>query len=128
MNELLERLKSIKEEFESIERPVLEIVTPTVRQEMPPKAKIPRISFLSPRQPPNDKLEFNQESTSENEAHRGGTMLLSPISRPSLTRNETPEMPEVKLFENVDCFHNKQKEVCCRYGGRSVKVKTAVGT
>ncbi|KAL2514435.1 hypothetical protein Fot_28406 [Forsythia ovata] len=111
VNELLEALKSIKEEFESIERPVLEIETPTAREETPPKARTPRIPFLSPRQTPNDKVEFNQESISENEAHRGGTLLgLSPISRLSLTRKQTSEIPEGRHVKNLDSFTINRKK------------------
>ncbi|KAL2481488.1 hypothetical protein Adt_34454 [Abeliophyllum distichum] len=111
VNELLEALKSIKKEFESLERPVLEIETLTAREETPPKARTPRIPFLSPRQTSNDKVEFNQESTSENEAHRGGTLLgLSPISRLSLTRKQTSEIPEGTHGENLDSFTINRKK------------------
>ncbi|CAI9760725.1 unnamed protein product [Fraxinus pennsylvanica] len=111
VNELLEALNSIKDEFESIERPILEIENPTASEGTPPKVKTPRIPFLSPRQPPNDKLEFNLESTSENEGHSGGTLMgLSPVSRLSLTRNQTFEIPELTRVENLDSFTIKQKK------------------
>lgn len=111
VNELLEALKGIKEEFESIERPILEIETPTSREETPPKAKTPRIPFLSPKQPPNDKLDFNQDFTWENEAHSGRTLMgLSPISRLSLTHNQTSEIPELTQVENLDSFTIKRKK------------------
>ncbi|KZV35066.1 hypothetical protein F511_04371 [Dorcoceras hygrometricum] len=57
IKELLDALELIKHEFESIERPTLEINTPLISVETPSKAKASRIPFLSPRQPPQDKPE-----------------------------------------------------------------------
>lgn len=117
MKELINALEKIKYEFESIERPSLESEAPTMREETPPKARTPRISFLPARQSPKEKLELSnfETTTSESdEAQRGMSLHFTPIITLPLVRTRTTKLPEttreVEHLESLGITRSKSSD------------------
>ncbi|PIN03879.1 hypothetical protein CDL12_23597 [Handroanthus impetiginosus] len=101
VKELLDELEKIKAEFESIEGPTFNFEAPTMRdQDAPPKGKIPRIPFLSPRQQPLKDKDL--ESTSVNEAQKGPSLNFRPIISLPLVRSQTTKILSSRQMEHIE--------------------------
>lgn len=92
----------MKHEFESIERPKLESVSPTTRDETSSKPKTPRISFLSAK----EKGEVSVESISEIEARRGTSLSFTPMAMITLplVRSSSTKIKEMSEVERLEAF------------------------
>lgn len=93
----------MKVEFESIEKPSSLKIAAANNEEgtVPSKPRTPKLSFLSPRQPSQKKLEFNIDSTSGNESQRGIPLGFSPFSLP-LVRTRNKKSLGNENFENLE--------------------------
>lgn len=94
MRELLKALDKIRHELESIERP-------TLAQETPPKARIPRLPFLS-RQV--SKVEGNTGSTHTIVAQRRMSLQFNPIISLPLVRSLSTKVLVSREVEHPDSY------------------------
>ncbi|EYU41663.1 hypothetical protein MIMGU_mgv1a018736mg [Erythranthe guttata] len=119
VKELLDEIEKFKSDFESIEKPGLESEAGPFTREETPKARTPRISFLSQRQK-NEQLSIE---SSENEAQGGGgggisLSFTTPILTLPLIRNRSMKMVATNHTETDHVQHVENMEALVMVNNR----------
>ncbi|KAL7095707.1 hypothetical protein ACP275_10G041100 [Erythranthe tilingii] len=119
VKELLDEIEKFKSDYESIEKPGLESEASQFTRDETPKARTPRISFLSQRQK-NEQLNIE---SSENGSQRGGggisLSFTTPIITLPLIRNRSMKMAATNNTETEQHVENMEALVMVNNGKKS---------
>ncbi|KAK9289391.1 hypothetical protein L1049_007546 [Liquidambar formosana] len=107
VKELFDALDKIKDEFESTERPTLEIETPTLRAQMGSKDTPPQ----SPSPTPKHTKDTPPQSPSPTPKHTKGTPPKSPSPTPKHTEETPTKIPFPTPKHTMETPEDKQDEL-----------------